>query len=271
MPRLVFRLLWAGTLLSLAAVTGHAGDPPQRVAVRVRAPKPRLRPTVGDRWRVRVSHYPMQIPEPQWEPPETWVFAVIGLEATREGPRLIITAQREGTAKPALRLELDEESRALKRVESILPAQDGERRMVERPIPGKPFVSMLSPVPLAFASPDTFGPKLPDAAVSSPERERVAAVGSEPAPFAFTFDSGWTQTSEPVDAGVGRALIERGMGALKQRRTGRLEPDGVPRYVTRFQGQGVRIEQVWDETTPWPLYTATDASQVWLVSFAKGK
>jgi hypothetical protein len=270
MPRLVFRLLWVGTLLSLAAVTCHATEP-QRTVERIRAPKPRHQPAVGDRWRVRVSHYPMQVPEPEWAPPETWVFTMTGLEATREGPRLIITAQREGVTKPALRLELDPESRALKRVESVLPAQDGERRMVERPTPGKPFVSMLSPVPLAFASPGTFGPKLAGESPSPSEPARTAAAGSEPAAFAFTFDSGWTQKSQPVDAGIGRALIERGMSALKLRRTGRLEPEGVARYVTRFQGQGVRIEQVWDETTPWPLYTATDSSQAWLVAYAKGK
>jgi hypothetical protein len=61
------------------------------------------------------------------------------------------------------------------------------------------------------------------------------------------------------------------MSALKLRRTGRMEPDGVARYVTRIQGQGVRIEQIWDETTPWPLYIETESSRAWLVDFTKGK
>jgi hypothetical protein len=140
--------------------------------------------------------------------------------------------------------------------------------MVEHPTPGKSFVSGLSPVPLAFAVPDTFGPKLRDSVPDASERTTAVAA---PGAFAFTFDSGLTQTSEPVDAGVGRAIIERGMSALKLRRTGRMEPDGVARYVTRIQGQGVRIEQIWDETTPWPLYIETESSRAWLVDFTKGK
>ena len=76
---------------------------------------------------------------------------------------------------------------------------------------------------------------------------------------------------EPVDAGAGRATIEQGLSELNLTRRAGLEPAGIPRYSTTIEGPGLRIEQVWDETTPWPLFIQTDTSRAWLVAFTKGK
>jgi hypothetical protein len=280
MPR-VPRLLWAGTLLSMAAAPTLAADPLKRpVEPSLRAPvvrkaRPRERLMAGDRWRVRVSSYPVQMPDPTWFPPETWLFAATGVEKTREGPRLVITATRQGSAKPELHLYLDPDTGALMRLDTVLPVQGGERTMVERPTPGVPFVSGLSPVPLAFASPPK--PDAPETqaatgeAITTTHQPAAAASGGEQPQFAFTFSPRLTQQTEPVDAGVGRAMIEQGMSPLKLTRRARMEPDGVPRFVTITEGPSLRIEQIWDETTPWPLYTETDTSRSWLVSYTKGK
>jgi hypothetical protein len=170
--------------------------------------------------------------------------------------------------KPAVRLYLDPDTGALTRVETALPVPGGERTMVERPTPGEPFVSQLSPVLIAFASPGE--QKEEPANPPTDHQSPPAAAGGQPL-FAFNFGHRFSQQTEPIDAGVGRALIERGMSALKLTRRTRMEPDGVPRFVTVIAGPGQHVEQVWDETTPWPLYTETDASRCWLVAYTKGK
>src|SRR5207247_599543 len=127
------RLLWAGTLLSMAAAPALAADPLKRPAEpALPAPvthkaRPRERLTIGDHWRVRVSRFPMQMPDPDWSPPETWLLAATGVEKSKEGPRLVVAATREGTAKPELHLYLDPETGELMRVDTVLPVQGGER------------------------------------------------------------------------------------------------------------------------------------------------
>jgi hypothetical protein len=278
MPR-VPRLLWAGALLSMAAARAPAAGLHKRpaepsVIPATRKARPRERLTAGDRWRVRVSRLPMQLPDPAWSPPETWLFAATGVEKTKEGPRLVVTATREGAATPELHLYLDPDTGELMRIDTLLPVQGGERTMSERPTPGVPFVSLLSPVPLGMVS--LSKPDAPETQAAAGEsvaasHHPAATGGGEPPQFAFTFDPRPTQRTEPVDAGVGRAMIEQGMGPLKLTRRARMEPDGVPRFVTVMDGPGLRIKQIWDETTPWPLYTETDTSRSWLVSYTKGK
>jgi hypothetical protein len=70
---------------------------------------------------------------------------------------------------------------------------------------------------------------------------------------------------------VGRAMIERGMAPLKRHRGAGLEPAGIARFLTTIEGSGRRIEQVWDDTTPWPIYTESQTSRSWLVDYKKGK
>jgi hypothetical protein len=272
MPRFSW-LLWAGSLVSLGAAPGFATNQavrPAESASRVpisRKPKPRGLIAVGDHWRVRVSDYPMQMPDPEWSPPETWLFDATVVEKTKEGPRLVVTATREGSVKPGVRLYLEPDTGALTRVETMLPVPGGERAMVERPTPGQPFVSEMSPVLIAFASP---GKPHEEPADPQADHQPMATGAGQPA-FAFDFGQRFSQQTEPVDAGVGRAKIERGMSALKLSRRARMEPDGVPRFVTDIAGPGRHVEQVWDETTPWPLYSETDSSRCWLVAYTKGK
>jgi hypothetical protein len=258
----------------MAALPGFAANPSRRPADLAphapiaQRPKPRAVIAVGDHWRVRVSSFPMQMPEPAWSAPETWLFDAAVVEKTEEGPRLVVTATRAGSLKPTVHLYLDPETGALTRVDTALPVPGGERTMVERPTPGEPFVSQLSPVLIAFASPGE--PNAEPADPPTDHQPTPAAAGGQPA-FAFDFGHRFSQRMEPIDAGVGRAKIERGMSALKLTRRARMEPDGVPRFVTDIAGPGQHVEQVWDGTTPWPLYTETDASRSWLVSYTKGK
>lgn len=276
MPRYFSRLFLAGSFLSMAASTGLTAPSPRRSAERPssaisRELKPRFRLATGDHWQVRASQYLMHLPEPEWTPPDTWLFAVTGLEKTKEGMRLIVTATRQGAGKPTVRLELDPDTHTVLRVAITIPAQGGEHSIVERPVPGEPFVSEMSPFPLAFAWPGAPGSRELVAGNLPPDGERLPAVGTEKEPLAFTFDRRLNQRSEPVDAGVGRATIEQGLSGLNLTRRAGLEPAGVPRYSTIIEGPGLRVEQIWDETTPWPLFIQTDTSRVWLVAFTKGK
>ncbi len=281
MPRFV--IAWLGVIAALPlAVAASAADGSRPAAAsppsttRSRKLKPRDPIRVGDQWRVRVSTFPMQMPEPAWIAPETWLFAAVGVEKTPDGPRLFVTATREKSLKPALRLQLDPETQALIRAEIITPTQQGERVITERPAPGEPYVSELSPVPLVFLA-----PPLPaaskvtvanGAAGESATAEQRPTAGGEAQPaLAFSFGTRLTQRVEPVDAGVGRAKIERGMAVLTLGQRARMEPLGVPRSLTVVEGPGLRVEQVWDETTPWPLFTQTGASRSWLVTYTKGK
>jgi hypothetical protein len=66
-------------------------------------------------------------------------------------------------------------------------------------------------------------------------------------------------------------MIERGMAPLKLRQDARLEPAGIPRFFTQIEGPSAHIKQVWDDTTPWPLYSETETSRTWLVSYQKEK
>lgn len=287
-------LLWAGCLAAMPVVTGVAGAPaprgapsPQQVIVKIRKPKPREHLAIGDRWRVRASELPMQLPDPAWLPAETWTFVVTGLEKTPEGPRLIVTATREGAVKPAVRLQFDPDTQAILRADTLVPVQGGERTFVERASPGEPFVSDVSPVPLALPAPMPGFPPLKSAAaggantavgagLSLDNHDEAVHREGNPAsasagPALFTLDQRLSQRTDPVDAGVGRARIESGMQPLKRRREAALEPAGIPRFLTVIEGSGRRIEQVWDETTPWPIYSQTQTSRSWLVDYQKGK
>src|SRR5436190_19162367 len=120
LPRPGSWLWWVGSLLSLAAASGasvpHPSSSTRASAANIVVPhkaKPRAQFGAGDRWRVRCSYLPLQQQDPSWSPPETWVFAVTGTERTPEGLRLMVTATREGAAKPTVKLELDPESRAV--------------------------------------------------------------------------------------------------------------------------------------------------------------
>src|SRR5579871_2451440 len=94
-------MLGFGGLVTMMVVSVATGSPallttsPQ-VIVKSHKAKPREHLAVGDRWRVRTSELPMQVPDPAWLPAETWTFVVTGLEKTPDGPRLIVTATREG-------------------------------------------------------------------------------------------------------------------------------------------------------------------------------
>jgi hypothetical protein len=266
-----------GLLLPLAVTPGFPAARDQqhvsasaRTVVVVHKAKPRHRLTIGDQWRVRCSQLPLQQQDPTWSKPETWVFAVTGVEQTADGQRLIVTATREGAAKPTVKLQLDPASQAVLRADTQVPVPGGFRDFVERPAPGEPFVSEVSPVPIALPAPevsptvakaDSLGPA---AKTESPE----PAAGDGPA-LAFSFGQRFHQKTDPVDASVGQAKIQRGMEPLRRRREAGLEPTGIPRYVTVIDGPGARIDEVWDDTTPWPLYSETQASRCWLVDYKK--
>jgi hypothetical protein len=167
-------------------------------------------------------------------------------------------------------MELDPDTQTVLRIEIIVPSAGGASAMVERPVPGEPFVSELSPVPLAFAWPGPPGSKPAAEGNPPPTEERLTAVGAGQQPLAFTFARQLNQRQESIDAGIGRAKIEQGLSGLNLTRRAGLEPAGVPRYTTIIEGPGLQIEQVWDETTPWPLFIQTDTSRAWLVAFTKG-
>jgi hypothetical protein len=238
--------------------------------------KPRSHFAVGDRWRVRASQLPMQLPDPAWLPVETWVFEVTGMEKAKEGPRLIVTVTREGASKPALKLQIDPETQAIVRAEVQVPVQGGERTFVERPTGDEPFVSDVSPVPIALPTPMP-GVSIHTTAAHRADRENAPAPDTQPAaatggPPLFSFGSRFTQKTEPIDAGIGRAKIESGLAPLKERHQAGLEPAGIPRFQTTIEGAGQRIEQEWDDVTPWPLYSQTQTSRSWLVDYyQKGK
>jgi hypothetical protein len=206
---------------------------------------------------------PLQQQDPAWTAPETWVFAVTGVEQTPDGPRLIVTATREGASHPTVKLQLDPKTRAVLRGETELPVPGGVRSFVERPGPGEPFVSEVSPVPIALPAPEGGDSAAKAASVSPP-------AGGGTAPL-FSFGTRYHQKTDPVEASVGEAKIQRGMEPLRRRREAGLEPSGIPRYLTVIDGPGARIEEVWDDTTPWPLYSETQSSRSWLVDFKKGK
>jgi hypothetical protein len=255
--------------------------------VKTQKPKTREQQANRDQWRVRASELPMQVPDPSWLPAETWVFAVTGLEKSSDGPRLIVTVTREAAAKPTVRLQLDPDTQAIVRADTLLPVQGGERTFVERAAPGEPFVSDVSPVPIALPVPMPGLPNAKSGAVggaNTPAGTPPSAAGTgEPAPPdgqqtvgtsgppAFTFSQRLSQRTETLDAGVGRAMIESGMAPLKRRRGAGLEPAGIARFLTMIEGSGRRIEQVWDDATPWPIYTETQTSRSWLVDYKKGK
>ena len=237
--------LWAGFLFPVATAAGFAApraepqtppSPPSPI-VKPHKPKPRARLAVGDRWRVRASQLPMQLPDPAW-------------------------------------LQLDPATQAIVRAETEVPVQRGERTFVERPAPGEPFVSEVSPVPIALPTPmPGMGAQGSGASPGSDhgppaaDHPPAAAAGGPPL---FSFGPRYSQRTEPVDAGVGRAKIDSGMEPLKRRREAGLEPAGIPRFLTVIEGPGQRIEQVWDESTPWPLYSQTQTSRSWLVDYKKG-
>jgi hypothetical protein len=257
--------------------------------------KPRDRPTVGDRWRVRVSQYPMQLPEPEWQPPETWLFVATEVQRTEDGPRLLVTATREGAVKPSIFLQLDPQTGAILQADIILPAAGGERVFTERVSPGEPFVSQMSPVPIALAVPEArrsvpsaveedgkrSAPpaELPEGKAEeaggegevSARSSRTADGSSAPGPPAFGFGQRFSHRTEPLDAGAGQAMIQRGLRPLNLPLSANLEAFGVPRFLTVIEAPGLRVEQVWDESTPWPLYSQTDTSRSWLVVYTKGK
>jgi hypothetical protein len=175
----------------------------------------------------------------------------------------MVTATREGAAKPTVKLQLDPESRAVLRADTDVPVPGGVRDFVERPAPGEPFVSEVSPVPIALPS--------PKGSITPAKTANPSPPGNEgPAP-AFSFGQRFHEKTDPVDAGVGEAKIQRGMEPLRRRREAGLEPSGIPRYLTVIDGPGARIEEVWDDTTPWPIYTETQSSRSWLVDYKKGK
>jgi hypothetical protein len=124
-------------------------------------------------------------------------------------------------------------------------------------------VSEVSPVPIALPAPEGNNPP--------PKSISLSPRGADgPAP-AFSFGRRFNQKTDPVDASIGQAKIQHGMAPLRRRREAGLEPSGIPRYLTVIDGPGVRIEEVWDDTTPWPLYSETQSSRSWLVDFKKGK
>jgi hypothetical protein len=284
--------LWAGCLLPMAVA---AGSPAPRLAqgtttpppaiVKRHPPKPREHLDIGDVWHVRASELPMQLPDPSWLPAETWTFMVTGLEKTPDGTRLMVTVTREGAAKPRVRLQLDPETESIVRAETMMPVQGGEHPFVERGTAGEPFVSDVSPVPIALPVPmpgrqekavatgaksSTGAPPATAETGGTAHADGQPAAASGGAPL-FTFGHRLSQRTEPLDAGVGRAKIESGMAVLKRPRGAGLEPAGIARFLTVIEGSGHRIEQVWDETTPWPIYTQTDTSRSWLVDYKKGK
>ncbi len=275
-------LIGIGYLLPMLAAPGiaapHAAESSAAPAVQVvttHKAKPLSHFAVGDRWRVRASQLPMQLPDPSWLPVQTWVFAVTGTEQTKDGPRLIVTVTREGAAKPAVKLQIDPETQAIVRAETQVPVQGGERTFVERPAAGEPFVSDVSPVPIALPTPLP-GVKPHASAARTGAKEEAPAADNPPAttaggPPLFSFGPRYAQRAEPVDAGVGRARIESGMEPLKQHRQASLEPAGIPRFQTIIEGAGQRIEQEWDDITPWPLYSQTQTSRSWLVDYQTGK
>jgi hypothetical protein len=275
--------------------------------------KPRDRPAAGDRWRVRISHYPMQEPEPHWQPPETWLFVAAEVQRTEAGPRLLVTVTREGDARPSVFLQLDPETGTITQVDSLLPVAGGVRTFTERASPGEPFFSAMSAAPLSLAVPglpkempeedkrtssDTTPPR--DGEVKANTGREPPSEPSEPVADAgrrsgeidpeeatrgdggsavrtrgtgasFGFGPRFQQQTEPIDAGVGRAMIQRGLRPLHLPFQSEMEAFGVPRFRTVIEGAGARVEQIWDETTPWPLYSQTETSRSWLVVYAKGK
>lgn len=199
----------------------------------------------------------------------------------------MVTVTREGAPKPTVRLQLDPVTQAILRADTLLPVQGGERTFVERATPGEPFVSDVSPVPIAlpvplpgFPPPKTGPPGSASSAAGghaalegnggSAHVESLPATASAGPPL-FSFGQRLNQRTEPVDAGVGRARIESGMQPLKRRRGAALEPAGIPRFLTVIESSGQRIEEVWDESTPWPIYSQTPTSRSWLVDYKKGK
>jgi hypothetical protein len=298
------------TFLSVIAASGTGAEPkvpgsaaPPKLVASARKLKARDRIAVGDRWRVRVSRYPMQLPEPHWETPETWVFSAMALERAEEGPRLMVTATREGETKPAMLLQIDPETQAIVRLDIMLPVRGGESAFTERATASEPFVSDLSPMPITGVVPptarDEAGNRTMPPAGDDPGN-RVSAAGEEAGdrvvseksgegsdgapmdgekagskaasqPEGFVFGRRFTERSEPVDAGVGRARIQRGMSEMAAPYNNSLEPFGVPRFMTVIEGSGLRVEQIWDETTPWPIYSQTDTSRSWLVAYTRGK
>jgi hypothetical protein len=134
---------------------------------------------------------------------------------------------------------------------------------VERPGPDEPFVSEFSPVPIAILAPE---------GVHAPSKTtRLTPPGGAGPGLTFSFGRRFNQKTDPVEASVGQAKIQRGMEPLRRRREAGLEPSGIPRYLTVIEGPGLRMELVWDETTPWPLYSETQTGRSWLVDFKKGK
>src|SRR5437660_1410334 len=97
--------------------------------------------------------------------------------------------------------------------------------------------------------------KTPQTETARPPGRRRPPAAAAGGPPLFGFGPRYSQRTEPVDAGVGRAKIDSGMEPLKRRREAGLEPAGIPRFLTVIEGPGQRIEQVWDESTPWPLYS----------------
>jgi hypothetical protein len=268
---------------------GHTAGAEQRSGPS-RKPRPRERIAVGDQWRVLVGRLPIQMPQPEWPTPEAWLFVATAMEKDGDGTHLIVTATREGEPRPTVRLFLDPETQAITRAEVVALASGGGRVFTERRTPGEPFVCESSPVPIAQAAagpgqtgkagkaeeevvakspPMTDGPG-PGGSGKPVENQQPATNNGE-LTGGFSFGGRLRERTVPVDAGVGRALIRRGLAPLNRPSGAASEPFGVPRVLTVIEGPGLRIEQVWDETTPWPLYSQTDTSRCWLVAYTKGK
>jgi hypothetical protein len=130
-------MLVTGSLLPLAVTSGFAAprdkqlsSSPAHTVVIVHKAKPRNRLAVGDQWRVRCSQLPLQQQDPSWSSPETWVFAVTGIERTAEGQRIIVTVTREGAATPTVKLQLDPTTLAVLRADTQVPTAGGFRDFV---------------------------------------------------------------------------------------------------------------------------------------------
>jgi hypothetical protein len=277
---------------SHAASVKKQNAPPRKL-------RPRERVAAGDKWRVLVSRLQIQMPQPEWPKPEAWLFAATGVENTEDGARFIVTATREGDSRPQVRLYLDPKTQAIMRADIVVPARGSERVFTERRTAGEPFACEMCPVPVAQVAgapvPTRNAGKAEEAVApssktndSSSRTKDSGPVGSPKPPEAtgdnhqpttsngeltggFSFGGRLKERTEPVDAGVGRAMIRRGLSPLNLPRGTASEPFGVPRVLTVIEGPGLQVEQVWDETTPWPLYSQTDTSRSWLVAYTKGK
>src|SRR5438876_1120831 len=63
---------------------GHTAGAGQRSAPN-RKPRPRERIAVGDQWRVLAGRLQIQMPQPEWPAPESWLFVATAMEKDGDG------------------------------------------------------------------------------------------------------------------------------------------------------------------------------------------